>query len=115
MPYLQINPRILEKVKAIKIIKTPEGEAPEWVRKEWVGLTLPIANNAPLRIFVKGVLGGGDVKDLEKHLYPISGKKAFSALQNKSPEAFQWWERNSNPTNHTHLIFHSEHCEAIYY
>ena len=31
------------KQRFIKIVSVPSGEAPEWVRKEWVGLELPLA------------------------------------------------------------------------
>ena len=27
--------------RLFRIIRVPDGDAPEWVRREWVGLTLP--------------------------------------------------------------------------
>jgi hypothetical protein len=116
MPYLQINLRILEKVKAIKIIKAPEIQAPEWIRKECVGLILPIAQDAPLKNFVEKVLIKEDIPDLERYIYPVKAEVMFSALKKKTPEAFQWWNKNSNLILHPRLlIFRTEECEAIYY
>ena len=44
----------------IRIVRTPPGEAPLWVREKWVGLELPLASGdyGPRHAYTSGVLSG---------------------------------------------------------
>src|SRR3974377_1997316 len=44
----------------IRIVRTPPGEAPLWVREKWVGLELPLASDdyRPRHAYTSGVLSG---------------------------------------------------------
>ena len=91
----------------IRIIAIPPGEAPPWVREQWVGLELPLAQRSrtarPRRVF--GVLTGP--RDLLARWFAIlSGRArresgyavrvtdAIAVLEGKSPEAAAWWRTN---------------------
>ena len=108
----------------IKIIGIPPGEAPEWVRKEWVGLELPIDENVPpvgsstidqdgdlAVVVLKGVSSG---KTIPAHpTYTVSTVEAINILRQKSPEAAKWWEDNLGFNQYSQLDFHRDSCELI--
>ena len=73
----------------IKIVQVPSGQAPLWVRQEWVGMELPVAENLPNDTVEMGVLGG---KPEDADGYPVETVVAFRELKKKNPAAAQWWE-----------------------
>jgi hypothetical protein len=91
----------------IRIIAIPPGEAPQWVREQWVGLELPLAQRSrrarPRRVF--GVLSGprgllarwlailGGRASRESG-YAVPVLDAVAVLESKSPEAAAWWRTN---------------------
>jgi hypothetical protein len=88
----------------IRIIATPPGEAPEEVRREWIGLDLPLVagETGPRTVPVGGVLTGARtplailVKLLTgqrqyQHGYVIDAPQALVLLADKAPWAAQWW------------------------
>lgn len=94
----------------IKIIDIPPGQAPNWVRKEWVNLILPVAENLPPVISVCGVLGG---KIENPNGYPIETRIAIETLAKKSPEAAQWWKDNVALDCISWLVFHEKACQLL--
>ncbi len=96
----------------LKIIGIPPGQAPEWVRKEWMGLELPIEENAPKpeESIQLGVRGG---KPENLGGYPIRTSDAISALNKKSPQAAEWWKQNVPLNAVPRLIFKKDICELI--
>ena len=42
----------------IRITSVPSGQAPEWVREQWVGLELPVKDIDLSKGFCTGALGG---------------------------------------------------------
>jgi hypothetical protein len=91
----------------IRIIAIPPGEAPPWVREQWVGLELPLAQlsrRARSRT-VFGVLSGprGQLarwlailtgRARRESGYAVSVSDAVAVLEGKSPEAAAWWRTN---------------------
>lgn len=78
----------------IMIIKVPRGEAPEWVRRAWVGLVLPCS----------GVLSGPGVGVLTgkpsnhgKKTYRAPQDAALKILAQTEPEAVDWWRALGYP------------------
>jgi hypothetical protein len=95
----------------VRIESIPEGEAPLWVREQWVGLVLPLAQHrqAPLQFLTSGVLTGP--KSLTSWLfalftgkfvrqagYKVQAKAAVEILATRSPEAAAWWRENAAHT-----------------
>ncbi len=78
-------------MKKFKIISTPRGQAPEEIRKEWVGITLP------LKEFCQG---GSHERNFvlkrqqERSFVTVPVKKALEELEKKSPLAAQWFYSN---------------------
>src|SRR5579871_3824738 len=76
--------------REIRIIAIPPGEAPEEVRRAWVGLVLPLAKRArgPLLARGFGVLTGQ--RELT-HGYAVRSRQAVEILSRHAPEAAEWW------------------------
>jgi hypothetical protein len=93
----------------LHITSVPPGEAPQWVRERWVGLSLPLAqrNATPLSLLTSGVLSGPKGL-LSCLLAVVTGKldrqsgfvvevpAAIAILEASHPEAAAWW-RNHTP------------------
>ena len=98
----------------IRITATPPGEAPEEVRRAWVGLELPLApgETAPRPMAVVGVLSAEGESTLG---YAVTGKTAVDLLASHDPAAADWW-RESAPhvlAGGYQLVFPTEVCERI--
>lgn len=109
----------------VQIVAVPRGEAPPWVREQWVGLELPLAANEamPQAYMTSGVLSGplsfwqrilwhflGRLK--RDSGYPVDAAAALSVLETKSPEAAQWWHENAPHlrTSKRRFLFQAEVC-----
>jgi hypothetical protein len=111
----------------IRIVAVPPGEAPFWVRQEWVGLALPLTRYVrPQSALTFGVLSGPPswlgqiwgmlmgraVRDIG---YAVEGAKAVELLQAKSPDAARWWREHAahllGPRRY--LLFHEHVCEIV--
>ncbi len=92
----------------IEIIDIPPGEAPDWVRKEWVGLIMPVAENKPAKTRSMGVLGG-EVENPGG--YPVETNTAIQILEEKSPKAAQWWRDNPYLSPMSWLVFKKRVCK----
>jgi hypothetical protein len=112
----------------IRIVNVPPGEAPEAIRRAWVGLVLPLAprEKGPRALAAFGVVAGprGLLGTLWRLFtgrytrgvqYAVPVDAAIAALEEASPDAAAWW-REKTP----HLIgrsrtfgFAAEVCEEI--
>jgi len=92
----------------LHITSTPPGEAPEWVRKKWVGLSLPLVQKgSDAKIFsTAGVLSGPrnafsclfallTGKFVRASGYLIESRAAIQILDAAHPEAAEWWRQNT--------------------
>jgi hypothetical protein len=57
---VQTGQTMTQQPRYIRIIATPPGEAPLWVREKWIGLELPLVDgdSAAQEVFTSGVLSG---------------------------------------------------------
>ena len=92
----------------IKVIKIPAGPAPEKVRKAWVGLNL-LANRTTL----KGpeVDFTNDNMVFRGETYMVPTEIALEILEQKSPEAAQWFRVNC-PSWMEHLTFAADEVKV---
>jgi hypothetical protein len=112
----------------IRIIATPPGEAPEEVRREWVGLELPLAQGetgrragaaggalSGPRTFLAKLLAELVGRPALEHGYVIDAPEALDVLAHKAPWAAQWW-RECAPhcwePGHR-FVFAAELCEEV--
>jgi len=96
----------------IKITRVPRGEAPDWVRKAWVGLTVPCYP-------IAGYIPGGEATlSFKKRLDPrqcfvVPQAKAIDALAKTNPEAAQWWNDHGFPWGPLSFTFGEGEAEIV--
>jgi hypothetical protein len=83
------------------ITSVPSGDAPEWVREEWLGLTLP---------YEEMHLCEGDPASRARITNPSRGygileEIALKFLEKKSPQAAQWWRDRGLPRSKDYFCF----------
>jgi len=96
-------------VATITIIAVPPGEAPEWVRREWVGMILSVmeARDLPPTGEEVGVLGGPPTNPGG---YPVETTVAIKELEKKSPKAAEWWKSHLDIPRMPALVFQKDVC-----
>ena len=99
----------------IRIVATPPGDAPDDIRRAWIGLELPLANGqtGPCRQPAQGILSGQD--EGTRSGYAVDGRQAVALLAARAPEAAAWWrEHAAHVTMHGYqLVFPAEACELV--
>lgn len=99
----------------IRIVAVPPGEAPEFVRRAWVGLELPVT--AGQVEADKGVaLGVLSQQPVDAPAgYAVDGKTAVAVLESASPEIAAWWRENAPAVvaRGYQLIFPAAVCERL--
>jgi len=94
----------------IRIVSTPPGAAPEWVRREWVGLEIPLAKDVSSDLSLLTSNKPNGIK-----CYEVNAKEAVEILRGKSPEAAAWWDENrplwKNSLFVPRFSFPKENCE----
>jgi|SRR6476646_10862702 hypothetical protein len=95
------------RTRRIRVIATPTGQAPDWVRRAWVGLELSVVGNPQPKAYpVFGVLTGptsylgnlwGLLRGKAERLagYPVYAGGAVELLAASNPEAAKWWRDNA--------------------
>lgn len=96
----------------VRIAATPPGDAPESIRRAWVGLELPACVDRPNAGAV-GVLSNRAVPCRES--YAINGAEAVALLADWDPGAAAWWRTNAPHVlrGGYQLVFPAEVCEVL--
>jgi hypothetical protein len=103
------------KAARVRIVAVPPGEAPEQVRRAWVGLELPLTRgeSGPRAQDVVGVQSNRLQGQWTG--FAVNGATAVTLLAAKAPEAAGWWRRNAPHVlvgGYT-LVFPAEVCERV--
>jgi hypothetical protein len=102
-------------VASLRIVRTPPGEAPEVIRRAWVGVDLPLrrGETEPGRHLTVGVLSY-QAPEMTTG-YAVDGRVAVKALASHSPEAAAWWREHAPHVvaRGGRLWFPCEVCEVI--
>ena len=96
-------------MSSIRIVSTPAGQAPEWVREKWIGIEIPLAEQEEAGTQAGVFLGKPENLDG----YEVGTNDAIQSLREKSPEAADWWEKNAPLAAIVQLVFAKEVCELI--
>jgi hypothetical protein len=92
---------------SIHIVETPKGDAPRWVREQWVGLTLPLLHPhtiveqatsvfrpprplSRLELLWRWITGRHPWRG-----YLVDVNTSLDILEGKSGEAAAWWRTNT--------------------
>jgi hypothetical protein len=102
-------------VAQLRVVRTPPGEAPEEVRRAWVGVQLPLRSGEtkPGLHLTEGVLSQ-QTRGMTTG-YAVNGRAAVKALASHSPEAAAWWRKKAPHVVERgyRLWFPSEVCERV--
>lgn len=104
----------LKPAPRIRVTGVPRGEAPEWVRRAWVGLELPLARSQPQSQYLNTVEVLSQEAGPPVLGYIVNGKEAIRCLESGAPEAAAWWRENAPQVLKSgyQLIFPAEACEG---
>ena len=113
--------------RRVRIIRRPDGEAPEWVRDAWIGLELPLLEPDPLTY---RIVGG--ILTMPKNLigywlgvlagrsrlvtgYLVDAHRAVQLVETRNPTAAVWWRTQAGATVQPGqgFIFDLPACERI--
>ena len=114
----------------IVIERMPKGDAPEWVRQQWVGLVLPLTDGHPQEaqhIETMGLLNmrkifgkfGQIPPEFEEDLQVLEGycviaEEALSILEKKDKESAQWFRDNTIIPNRPYFwVFDKDCCRLV--
>jgi len=110
----------------IRIVRRPEGEAPEWVRDAWIGVEIPLLCPEPVSTFGFGVVSGPKhivldwLLSLIGRAKPVAGfvvaaDAAVACLAEREPAAANWWrtEASYSVRPGARFIFDAPACERI--
>ena len=95
----------------IRIVKVPSGQAPDWVRQEWIGVELSVVVPKGPGLFLGARGGHHDSRNVNGHVVTLAD--ALTALRVKSPKAAEWWDDCLGPHRERMLVFAREVCEVI--
>jgi len=98
--------------QSIEIMQIPDGQAPEWVREAWIGLSLPIKHvnyELPVGMDDRGRLRPAIDGDIL--YYPIDKEVALKRLKERSPKAAEWFRENL-PKLCSELFFNDSACRV---
>lgn len=94
----------------IRLTDVPDGEAPEEIRREWVGdVILPVV--AITDEESRGVVSHDEVNLGESYLVPQ--KAAIAALRKKSKKAAAWWGGQGFPKMGQYFNFKVSQAEIV--
>ena len=97
--------------EAIRIVSIPPGEAPEWVRREWLGMIIPLSEDQSY-VMLTGVRSGKIEQNQD--VYSVSSGDAIYLLGKKSLDAAYWWIKNVPDIFILgRLAFNKEVCEIV--
>jgi hypothetical protein len=99
----------------VRIVDVPPGEAPDYVRRAWVGLELPLApgQKGPCHMATEGVMSGQE--DGETDGYLVLGSEAVTLLAAHDAEAALWWRTHAPHVlvSGYQLVFPTEVCDPM--
>ena len=110
----------------IIIVRRPSGEAPEWVRDAWIGMTLPLLVQKRRKWRGVGVLSG-PARYLPKLWAVITGNSlrvegfvvrapdAIERLERHNPDAARWWRTHAPHMmrRRAGFIFEAVACDVV--
>ena len=96
----------------IRITKMPAGDAPESVRKAWVGLVLPCMPVAG-SVLVHGALQAPATDLREREGYIVPQAAALRVLRQHSSVAYTWWVRHGYPKYGKSFVFGFDEADMV--
>ena len=103
-------------MRRIKITGLPGGQAPEVIRRAWIGVEIPVdeSEEQPCTQDTGGILVRGE-QPVPKRVYTVFALDAFKALKKHNNGASLWWAASAPQwfREGMHLLFDESACELI--
>lgn len=97
----------------IEIVSLPNGEAPEEVRKAWIGCALPcLPSCGHVAVPVQGVLSNVWLMD-KVDGFDVPQGIALRVLEHVAPEAARWFEERGFPRKNQNFRFARKHVRVL--
>ncbi len=96
---------------SIRIVKTPPGQAPQWVREAWIGVEIPLPRQEGGGVSM-GVRGGSP-DSRNRGGYQVDTATAIERLRSSNRGAAEWWDQAGIAGWASRLEFGGEFCELI--
>ncbi len=96
----------------ITVTVLPAGEAPEHVRRAWIGLTLPCYPISGYAGGDTGVLSGVQLEKNRSGFY-VPQTAAIRILEKSRPMAAQWWRENGYPKRGENFQFGEREAKIV--
>lgn len=97
----------------IKIVKTPLGEAPEEVRRKWVGLELPCDKLGDEGRFTFEAKSLKTPNNPRQNVWFVPQTEAIAILESCSPEAAKWFQDAGYPIPMMHFTFGYDEAQLV--
>jgi hypothetical protein len=98
----------------IRIIDIPPGQAPEHIRRAWVGLEMETTGQAPGNVILRGVIDGKpDSNPPNAGGYCVKTAEALRVLNVAHPDKAAWWQAALGRFPPSTLVFKREVCLLI--
>src|SRR5207253_2971180 len=99
----------------VRIVTIPPGEAPEEVRRAWVGLELPLIVGQVHTEHIAAQQAVSHQAVNAPNSYAVEGRAAVAILEAASPDAAAWWRQNAPHVlaSGYQLIFPADVCERL--
>lgn len=97
-----------------EIVSVPHGEAPLWVREQWVGLIVRgFIGQITKSGVTRGVLSKKTLRSNSDDVH-VFEDEALALLAQKSPEAAKWWQDRGYPRGPGFaLVFHGSEMRQV--
>ena len=97
----------------IVITKTPAGEAPEYVREQWVGLVLPCEFRDDEYKGTYCVVTRAVTTTPRKECWMVPQEEALAILKEKNAEAERWFRDMGFPRSGHYFSFGPDEAEKV--
>lgn len=97
----------------IRIVKTPAGEAPEYIREQWVGLVLPCKFREDEYEGTTGVATGKVTATPRSECWIVPQVESLAILEGKSVEAANWFRSRGYPRPGFSFSFGPDEAEKV--
>lgn len=106
---IKVDDNIPQDIK-IRIVSIPFGEEPEWVKRAWIGLEIPVIKGAYKQKGGQEILSG---EFRASDNYVTYAEQALNILKAARPEAEKWWRENVDLVPVDYIAFDQSVCELI--
>ena len=98
--------------KMIEVVALPHGEAPEDVRRGWIGCIMPCEPECGhVPVYVEGALSGPSLEKIAG--FSVPQEAALAVLEQNAPQAAEWFRQHGFPHTDKCFRFKNEEVKVV--